>query len=467
MSETYDIAIIGAGPAGYNCAIRAGQLGLKVVCIEERKTLGGTCLNIGCIPSKSLLHGTELYASAQLEFAHYGLTTGELSFDLTRMMAAKDEAVSGLTQGVAYLLKKNKVDIIYGKGTIECEGLINVTTESGSQHSVSTKNIVIATGSIPTSLPGVEIDEKFIATSTGALSFDSVPKKMVIIGGGVIGLELGSVWSRLGSEVTVVEYADRIIPGADNEIADAALAAFRSQGLKFITNCKVISVTRHESGVRLEYLNETSSESNKLLADRVIVAVGRKPFTEGLGLDSIDITLDSSGRIPADINYKVTDGVWVVGDCTAGPMLAHRAEEEGIAVAEKIAGKTELVEPTFIPSVVYTNPEIAWVGETEEQLKANDIAFNIGKFPMKANSRSRANNQKNGFVKILADSHTDLVLGVHIIAPNASELIAEACLALSMSASSEDIARTCHAHPTVSEATRQAAMAIEGWAMQI
>ena len=467
MSGTYDVVIIGGGPGGYNCAIRAGQLGLKTACIEMRDTLGGTCLNVGCIPSKALLHASELYEMAEKDFAGFGIKTGKLSFDLKTMMGRKDEAVTGLTQGVAYLLKKNKVDHIRGKGRIAGKGEVVVEGPDGETQTLKTKHIVIATGSEVTPLPGVEIDEKRVVSSTGALSLDKVPGKLVLIGAGVIGLELGSVWRRLGAEVTVVEYLDRILPGMDGEIAKHAQKVFAKQGMSFKLGRKVTGVSEGENGA-LQVATEAASGGSEetIEADTVLVCIGRRPYTEGLGLETVGIETDKRGYIANDHWKTSADGVWVIGDCTHGAMLAHKAEDEGVACAERIAGKAGHVNYEAIPGVGYTNPEIASVGATEEMLKDQGRAYKTGKFPFLANSRARANHETDGLVKVLADAKTDEVLGVHMIGKGVGEMIAEAALALEFRAASEDIARTSHPHPTMTEALRQAAMGVEGWTMQ-
>lgn len=461
MADIYDIIIIGGGPGGYNCAIRAGQLGLKVACVETRKTLGGTCLNVGCMPSKALLHATELLETANNDFEAMGLT-GKVGFDLPKVMAAKDKTVAGLTSGIEYLFKKNKVEHIMGFGkiidaeTIDVEGKI-----------LKTKNIVIATGSEVTPLPGVEIDEKTIVSSTGALELKSVPKKLLVIGGGVIGLELGSVWRRMGSEVTVVEYLDTIMPGMDGEVQKQALRIFKKQKINFELGRKVTGIEKAKSGLIVKTEAAAGGKEKDIEADVVLVCIGRRPFTTNLGMDSVGVKTDKRGFIETD-HYKTNvKGIWAVGDCTHGPMLAHKAEDEGVAVAELIAGKAGHVNYDVIPGVVYTAPEIASVGKTEEELKAAGIAYKTGKFPFTANSRARANHETDGFVKILAHAETDEILGAHIIGANAGDLIAEICVAMEFKASSEDIARTCHAHPTITEAVRQAAMDVEKWAMQM
>jgi dihydrolipoamide dehydrogenase len=467
MSETYDVVIIGGGPGGYNCAIRAGQLGLKTACIEMRETLGGTCLNVGCIPSKALLHASELYEEARTNFADMGIETGTLTLNLKTMMGRKDEAVHGLTKGVAGLLKKNKVDHIRGKGRIAGKGKVIVTAADGSESEIAAKNIVIATGSEVTPLPGVEIDGERVVTSDQAIALSEVPKKLVLIGAGVIGLELGSVWRRLGSEVTVVEYLDRVLPGMDGEVSKQAKRLFEKQGMTFKLARKVTGVDA--SGETLKVTTEAAKggEEDILDADVVLVCIGRRPYTEGLGLETVGIKTDKRGFIPNDHWKTSADGVWVVGDCTTGAMLAHKAEDEGVACAERIAGKAGHVNYDAIPNVVYTYPEIASVGATEEQLKEQGRKYKSGKFPFMANSRGRTNHQTDGFVKILADAETDEILGGHIIGPSAGEMIAELALAMEFRAASEDVARTSHAHPTLSEAVRQAAMGVEGWTMQM
>lgn len=461
MADIYDIIVIGGGPGGYNCAIRAGQLGLKVACVETRKTLGGTCLNVGCIPSKALLHATEMLETANTHFADMGLT-GEVGFDLKKMMAAKSKTVDGLTSGIAYLFKKNKVDHIMGFGKIIDGGTVDVDGKT-----LKTKNIVIATGSEVAQLPGIEVDETNIVSSTGALELKSVPKKLLVIGGGVIGLELGSVWRRLGSEVTVVEYMDAIMPGMDAEVQKQALRIFKKQKMKFELGRKVTDIEKTKSGLIVKTQAAAGGKEKDIDADVVLVCIGRRPFTKNLGLEAAGVATDKRGFIETD-HYKTNvAGIWAVGDCTHGPMLAHKAEDEGVAAAELIAGKAGHVNYDVIPGVVYTAPEIASVGKTEQELKEAGIAYKTGKFPFTANSRARANHETDGFVKILADAASDEILGAHIIGANAGDLIAEICVAMEFKAASEDIARTCHAHPTITEAVRQAAMDVEKWAMQM
>ncbi len=462
MSETYDVVIIGAGPGGYNCAIRCGQLGLKTAIIEKREKLGGTCLNVGCIPSKAMLHASELYETAGKDFAGLGIEVTGLKLNLENMLKQKSDAVSGLTAGVAFLMKKHKVTVINGAGRIDGPGRVAV----GDQV-LQTKNIVIATGSEVTPLAGVEVDEERIVSSTGALSLKAVPKKMIVIGAGIIGLELGSVWRRLGAEVTVVEYLDRILPGADGEIAKQAQRIFTKQGVEFKLGMKVTGVEKLKSKLKLSMQPAAGGDVETLDADIVLLAIGRRPYTQGLGLETVGITPDKRGAIANDHYRTSAEGVWVIGDVTTGPMLAHKAEDEATACAEIIAGKAGHVDYGIIPGVVYTKPEIAWVGKTEEELKAEGVAYKVGKFPFSANSRAKTNHETDGFVKILADATTDRVLGAHLMGVGVGEMIAEVCVAMEFGAASEDIARTCHAHPTLTEAVRQAAMGVEGWTMQM
>ncbi|ACT59919.1 dihydrolipoyl dehydrogenase [Hirschia baltica] len=465
MSETFDVVIIGAGPGGYNCAIRCGQLGLKTAIIEKSSTLGGTCLNVGCIPSKAMLHASELFDEAKNNFASLGIETGTVKLNLPQMLKQKEEAVKGLTEGVAFLMKKNKVKVFNGTGRIAGAGKVVVEGKDAAE--LSAKNIVIATGSVPTNLPNIAVDEERIVTSTGALSLSSVPKKMIVIGAGVIGLELGSVWSRLGAEVTVVEYLDRIIPGSDMEVAKTAQKILTKQGMTFKLGQKVTGVEKLKSKLKLTMEPAQGGDPEVIDADVVLVAIGRKPYTEGLGLETVGITPNQRGVIENNHFKTGADGVWVIGDTTTGPMLAHKAEDDGAAVAELIAGKAGHVNYDLVPGVVYTSPEIAWVGKTEEDLKAAGVKYKVGKFPFMANSRARCNHTTDGFVKIIADATTDEVLGAHMVGTGVGEMIAEVCIAMEFKASSEDIARTCHAHPTQSEAVRQAAMGVEGWTMQM
>ena len=462
----YDVVIIGGGPGGYNAAIRAGQLGLKVGLVEGRETLGGTCLNVGCMPSKALLHASELYAAAAgPEFATLGIEV-KPKLNLPQMMAQKTESVTALTKGIEFLYKKNKVEWIKGWGRIDGPGKVVVKAVDGAETVLEAKNIIIATGSEPTPLPGVTVDNKRIVDSTGALSLPEVPGHLVVIGAGVIGLELGSVWRRLGAEVTVVEYLDRVCPGMDEETAKTFQRSLTKQGFKFQLGQKVTGATASASGVEITMEPVKGGEPQTLAANYVLVAIGRRPFTEGLGLETVGITPDKRGVIANDHFKTGVGGVWVVGDVTSGPMLAHKAEDEGVACVELIAGKAGHVNYDLIPGVIYTAPEVATVGKTEEELKAAGVAYKVGKFPFSANSRAKINHEGEGFVKVLADAKTDRILGVHMIGPNVGDLIAEYCVAMEFSASSEDVARTCHPHPTRSEALRQAAMGVEGWTMQ-
>lgn len=461
----YDVVIIGGGPGGYNAAIRAGQLGLKVACIEGRGTLGGTCLNVGCIPSKAMLHASELYELANKDFAKMGID-GKVTVNLPVMLQQKADSVLALTKGIEFLLKKNKVDYIKGWGSIAGPGKVAVKAEDGTETVLDTLNIIIATGSEPTPLPGVDVDQKRIIDSTGALVIPEIPKSMVVIGAGIIGLELGSVWRRLGAEVTVVEYLDRITPGMDAETAKTFQRILTKQGVKFKLGTKVTAAKASKTGVDLTVEPSAGGAAETLNADYVLVAIGRRPFTKGLGLETVGIVPDKRGFIANDHFKTSAPGVWVVGDATYGPMLAHKAEDDGVACVELIAGKAGHVNYDLVPSVVYTFPEVAWVGKNEEELKAAGIAYKTGKFPFTANSRAKVNHEGEGFVKVLADAATDQILGVHMIGPQVGEMIGEYCVAMEFSASSEDVARTSHPHPTRSEALRQAAMGVEGWTMQ-
>ena len=462
----YDVVIIGGGPGGYNAAIRAGQLGLKTAIVEGRGKLGGTCLNVGCMPSKALLHASEMYEAASGgEFAKLGIEV-KPKLNLPQMMAQKAESVEALTKGVEFLMKKNKVDYVKGWGRIDGVGKVVVKAEDGSETVLETKNIVIATGSEPTPLPGVTIDNKRIIDSTGALSLPEVPKSLVVVGAGVIGLELGSVWKRLGAEVTVVEFLDRILPGTDLEVANAFQKILTKQGFKFSLGAKVTGATASAKGVKLTHEPVAGGETATIEADYVLVAIGRRPYTQGLGLETVGVTPDKRGMIAND-HYKTgVDGIWVIGDVTSGPMLAHKAEDEAVACIELIAGKAGHVNYDIIPGVIYTKPEVATVGKTEEDLKAAGVAYKVGKFPFLANSRAKINHETDGFVKVLADAKTDRILGVHMVGPNVGDMIAEYCVAMEFGGASEDVARTCHPHPTRSEALRQAAMGVEGWTMQ-
>ena len=461
MSETYEVVIIGGGPGGYICAIRCAQLGFKTACIESRETLGGTCLNVGCIPSKSLLHLSENFIKAKKNFSSIGIETGEVTFNLSKMMKVKEKTVTVLTKGIEFLLKKNKVTYIKGKASLKSNNEIHVR-DNNSQKKCRTKNIVISTGSVPTSLPGVKIDEKIIVSSTGALSFDQVPKELVIIGGGYIGLEMGSVWKRLGSNVIIIEFLDHIVTEMDSEISNEFLKILKKQGINFKLNSKVSAVSVVRDKAIVDYTNNETSIRERIEVDKVLVAVGRKANTEGLNLTKMSIKSDIQGSIQVDKKFQTSvKNIYAIGDVIKGPMLAHKAEEEGIAVAEIIAGQSGYVNYDTIPGVIYTSPEVASVGKTEQQLIKENIKYKIGKFPFMANSRAKVTNEVEGFVKILANEKTDKVLGVHTIGPHVGDIIAEMALAMEFGASSEDIARTCHAHPTYSETIKEAALAVD------
>ena len=462
MEDNFDLVVIGGGPGGYVCAIRAAQLGLKTACVESRGSLGGTCLNVGCIPSKSLLNLSENFHKATKDFNKQGIEIEGIRLNIEKMMSNKNKSVQTLTKGVEFLFKKNKVTYFKGKGVLFSENDITVFENNNKRINIKSKNIVIATGSEVTSLPGIEIDEKNVVSSTGALSFDKVPKKLVVIGGGYIGLEMGSVWSRLGSEVTVIEYLDFITPGMDREISNEFQKILIKQGLKFKMGSKVNAVRKNGNLVKIDYTDIKNSKEETIEVDKVLVSVGRKPYTEGLNLSKIGVKKDKKGRIV--VNNKLQTSVrniYAIGDVIKGPMLAHKAEEEGIAVAEILAGQAGHVNYDVIPGVIYTSPEVATVGKTEEQLKSENQSYKVGKFPFLANSRAKVNNETDGFVKILADSKTDKVLGVHIIGPHCGDMIAEMALAMEFGASAEDIARTCHAHPTHTEAIKEAALAVD------
>lgn len=460
VTNSFDVVIIGSGPAGYVCAIRASQLGLKVALVEREPVHGGTCLRVGCIPSKALLHASEMFENVGTRFAALGIRVVDPRLDLAGMMAHKDGAVDASVRGVAFLFKKNGVTTFLGEGRIDAPGRVEVKGPDGSAEMIEAGAIVIATGSEPVSLPGIHVDEKRVVTSTGALALSEVPARMTVIGGGVIGLELGSVWRRLGAEVTVVEFEDRLLPGFDGEIARHAQRLFGRQGMKFRLATKVTAVTDVGKEHRVALAPAQGAGAiDTIAADVVLVAVGRRPYTKGLGLAATGVARDAAGRILAS-NYRTSvEGIFAIGDVIAGPMLAHKAEDEGIALAEILAGRAGHVNYGVIPSVVYTAPEIAAVGQTEEELKSAGIAYRSGKFPMTASGRARAMNDTDGFTKVLADDETDRVLGVHIIGPHASELIAEAAVLMEFSGSAEDLARVCHAHPTLSETVREAAMA--------
>ncbi|HEY0918843.1 dihydrolipoyl dehydrogenase [Devosia sp.] len=459
MADTFDLTVIGTGPGGYVAAIRAAQLGMKVAVVEKWTTFGGTCLNIGCIPSKALLHASELYEEAAHSFGNLGIEVTP-KLNLERMLAHKDDTVTANVSGVEFLFKKNKITAFRGVGSIAAPGRVLVTPDNGSAQEIQTRNIVIASGSVSVNLPGIEVDEDRIVSSTGAIAFKQVPKRLLVIGAGIIGLELGSVWNRLGAKVTVVEFLDRIIPGVDSEVARQMQRLLQRQGLEFKLATKVKSIDKQEDGTLVARL-EPAAGGDMALAefDAALVAVGRKPFTEGLGLDVVGVALDERGRIRTDARYQTNvPGIYAIGDVVAGPMLAHKAEDEGIAVAEIIAGQAGHVNYAVIPSVMYTSPEVAWVGKSEDELKADGIDYKVGKFPFTANGRAKAMLATQGFVKVLADVATDRVLGAQIVARNAGEMIHEIAVLMEFSGSAEDLARTTHAHPTLSEAIREAAL---------
>jgi dihydrolipoamide dehydrogenase len=463
MAEAFDVIVIGAGPGGYVCAIRAAQLGMKVACVEKRATLGGTCLNVGCIPSKALLQSSEHFDEATHKLAEHGVGVGQVTLDLARMQARKGEVVTANVKGVEFLFKKNKVTWLKGEGRIAGPGRVVVgDTEYEAKH------IVIATGSESIPLPGIVVDEKRIVTSTGGLELDAVPGHLVVIGGGYIGLELGSVWRRLGAQVTVVEFLDRLVPAMDTEVGKAFERILGKQGVKFRLKTKVTGAVADDTGVTITVAPADGGAEETLRADVLLLAIGRRPYIAGLGLDSAGVALDDRGRVQVDAHYATNvPGIWAIGDCIAGPMLAHKAEEEGVALAENLAGQHGHVNYGAIPGVVYTWPEVASVGETEEQLKARGVAYKIGKFPFMANGRARAMGDTDGFVKLLSDKATDRLLGAHIIGPDAGTLIAELALAMEFGASAEDVARTCHAHPSLNEAVKEAALAVDGRALHI
>ena len=460
MADKFQAVVIGGGPGGYVCAIRLAQLGMKTACIESRGSLGGTCLNVGCIPSKSLLNLSEEFHKVK-NLSNKGIEVGEVKLNLNKMMKSKEKAVTVLTKGVEFLLKKNDVTYFKGIGSFKSRNEISIKDENKNEISIFAEKIIIATGSIPTSLPGIDFDEKIIVSSTGVLKLDKVPKKMVVVGGGYIGLEMGSVWSRLGAEVHVVEFLDHITPGMDKEISNEFMKILKKQGIKFHMQHKVDQITKKNSSA---VISTTDKDGNKKDFDCevVLVSVGRKPNTEGLNLEKIGLNLDEKKRISTDKNFKTNlDNIYAIGDVISGPMLAHKAEDEGIAVAENIVGQSGHVNYDTIPGVIYTTPEVASIGKTEEQLNDLNIKYKIGKFSFMANSRAKAIDDTEGFVKILADEKTDKVLGAHLIGPHAGELIAEIGIAMEFGASSEDIARTCHAHPTFSEAVKEAALSVD------
>jgi dihydrolipoamide dehydrogenase len=459
--------VIGSGPGGYVCAIRAAQLGLRVACVDKRGSHGGTCLNIGCIPSKALLHASEVFTEAS-HAGDMGIQLGKPKLDLPAMMTYKENGITGNTQGIDFLFKKNKVEALHGSALIVASGQVEVSLLDGGTRTLKTKNIVIATGSESTPLQGVEVDEKLVVSSTGALEFDAVPKHLLIVGAGIIGLELGSVWARLGAEVTVVEYLDRITPGVDEEVSKQFQRILQKQGFKFLLGKKVTEVKPLKASVKVTIEPaQSEGEAETLSVDKVLVSIGRRPYTEGLGLESVGVQLDVAGRIETNGFKTNVDGIYAIGDVITGPMLAHKAEDEGVAVAEMLAGKSGHVNYDVIPGVIYTAPEVAWVGLNEEELTQQGVDYRIGKFPFMANGRAKVNNTTDGFVKVLADTKTDRILGVHIVGPEAGNMIAEAAVAMEFGGSAEDLARTCHAHPTLTEAVKEAALAVEDRAIHL
>ena len=462
MNNNFDVIVIGSGPGGYVCAIRCAQLGLKTACIEEKKSLGGTCLNLGCIPSKSLLNASEMFHKAQKEFKNLGIETSDLRLNLSKMMANKNKTVITLTKGIEFLFKKNKIFHLKGKALISNKNTVEVASESNSKETYKTKNIIIATGSAPTSLPGIEFDEKVVVSSTGALAFDKPPKELIVIGGGYIGLELSSVWKRLGSNVTVIEYLDHIIPGMDSDISAEFLKILIKQGINFKLGSKVTGVKVTKDKGVVKFINNKTKKEEKIEGDKILIAVGRKSNI-GPDIKKIGLKINKNNKIEVNEKFETSiKNIYAIGDVIdKGPMLAHKAEDEGIAVAEIIGGQAGHVNYDVIPAVIYTNPEVATVGKTEEQLKKDSIDYRIGKFPFLANSRAKVNNETEGFVKIIADAKTDKVLGVSIISSVAGTLIAELAIAMEFGASAEDIARTCHAHPTHSESVKEAALAVD------
>ena len=462
MDNNFDVIVVGSGPGGYVCAIRSAQLGLKTACVETRKTLGGTCLNIGCIPSKSLLNSSEMYHKAQKEFNNLGVETGKIKLNLSKMMSNKNKSVLTLTKGIEFLFKKNKITHLKGKGSISAKGTVTVTDNSGKKISYKTSNIVIGTGSVSASLPGIKIDEKVVVSSTGAISFEKVPKDLIVIGGGYIGLELSSVWKRLGSNVTVIEFLDHIIPGMDKDISTEFQKILNKQGINFKLNSNVTAVSVVKNKAVVDFTNNKSAKRERIECDKVLVAVGRKANIDE-DISRSGIKLDNQKKIQVNEKFETSiKNIYAIGDViNRGPMLAHKAEDEGIAVAEIIAGQAGHVNYDVVPAVIYTSPEVAMVGKTEEQLKKENVKYNVGKFPFLANSRAKVNNETEGFVKIIADEKTDKVLSVSMISAVAGTMIAEAATAMEFGASAEDIARTCHAHPTHSEAVKEAAMTLD------
>ena len=467
MSDSFDLIVIGTGPGGYVCAIRAAQLGQRVAVVEKGATHGGTCLNIGCIPSKALLHASEVFEEATHGMGEMGIEVSP-ELNLKQMMTFKDEGVAGNVQGVEYLLKKNKIETFHGTGTITAANQVEVASEDGTKQILTTRATVIATGSDVATLPGIEIDETRILSSTGALTLDKVPKKLVVVGGGVIGLELGSVWRRLGAAVTVIEYMDRITPEMDAEVSKHFQRILKKQGVKFMLGKKVTAVETTARSAKITVEPAAGGEPETITADRALISIGRRPYTNGLGLEALGVRLDNRGCIMVDDNFQTNiPGIFAIGDVITGPMLAHKAEDEGVAVAELLVGQKGHVNYDVIPNVIYTYPEVASVGKTEEQLKEAGIEYNSGKFPFTANGRAKINRTTDGFVKVLADKSTDKILGVHIIGPDAGTMIAEAAVIMEFGGSAEDLARTCHAHPTLNEAVKEAALAVDGRALHM
>ncbi len=468
MGNNFDVTIIGSGPGGYVCAIRAAQLGMKVAVVEKWPTFGGTCLNIGCIPSKALLYASEMAEQLAHNFANLGIEVEGAKVNLNKMMAHKQSVVKANTQGIEYLFKKNKITPFIGVGSIEAKGKVKITSDDGKEQIIESKNIIIATGSVSAQLPGLEIDEKQIISSTGALSLDKVPQNLLVIGAGVIGLELGSVWARLGAKITVVEYLDHILPGMDKELSKQFMRNLKKQGFDIKLSTKVTGVSKSEGGLVITTEAAAGGSSATIKADIALVAIGRKPFTQGLGLEKLGVKLDEKGRVEVDDKYQTNiENIFAIGDVIRGPMLAHKASEEGVVLAEILAGQKSHVNYNIIPGVVYTSPEIAAIGKTEEQLKEEGIDYKVGKFPFSANGRAKAMLAADGFVKILSDAKTDRVLGGHILGHGAGEMIHEIALLMEFSGASEDLALTCHAHPTMSEAVREAALQLGDGALHI
>ncbi len=469
VEKRYDLVVIGGGPGGYVAAIRAAQLGLKVACVEKRSTLGGTCLNVGCIPSKALLHSSERFSEAQNHFEEHGISFKDLRVDVSKMLARKDKVVRELTAGIDYLLKKNKIDRFEGIGSITKTKDVVVNQGKKEAQTLQTKNILIATGSESMPLKGVDIDESQIVSSTGALSLSKVPKHLVVIGGGYIGLEMGAVWQRLGATVTVIEYMDRIVPTMDHEVGAQLMKILKKGGMNFKLGYQVLKAEKKGKDVAVTYKAVKGSDAPETLTcDTLLVSIGRRPYTGGLGLENVGVELDERGRIKVDDRFKTNvEGIYAIGDVIPGPMLAHKAEEEGVICVEMLAGQAGHIDYNLIPSVIYTYPEVASVGKTEEQLKSEGIEYRVGKFPFTANSRAKATGETDGFVKFLTHKETDRILGVHMIGPYAGTMIAEAVLAMEFGASAEDIARTCHAHPTHNEAVKEAALAANGRVIHI